>query len=918
MGRGARGRTRGEMRVGVGSHESASGRDGQAQPHSPIKILQQQLESFQALRQQTLQNVSMVQCEINGILNKNIIDMKSSELDPDNLSLTSTPINIAMPRRYQEPSHFKKQLHFDDRPSTSFSTKTDSSTLFGDTITEENIPHHNLLKYKAIGKSEDHAQSSRNKPILSLNNDHELKNYMNNISSSSFISFKADDRPPLKEYKSYDDPKVPKVFPKFDDEDNECLTESVSFSFKDRQEESKRDPRHEPLYTFDFQNTRNVCSKDNDSGYLSEQDLTEKATNMPNEELKSRRISEAEGSADKFHGAMDSSQENNQNATQAAYDRKYSKETLMKEDAVDKLQLNFLSKAVVRDNLLFPEHIEDRHVEKEYPLLSSNHELQNKTGLEFCDAYTMPDEFGESVRLIQMPVKESEHAQKKTKNLEHENIDLRNQVKPLTDVIQSLTEQNIKYQKQIKDLYDDKNKIQERLVKSEGDCKECLKEVKRLLKKCKELQQQKATLEENQDQLYAQNQRIVEDINDFQKKNQKAQDDLAFFTKEKSDLIMALGSLEKQVAAYQEENKKLREEIGQLTETKKILETERGEKQMDIQKLKENEKATMSNLESLLNEIQSLKDEKLKLEETLQEALKVKEVLKKDLLEAQSKRADTEGKLMTECKTAKLEMGILNTNLSNTERECRKLGTMVVGITEDNWVLKKQLHEYKQEATEYKNKVRQLSAELLLMENEMRSAENERNVLKFEARRLQKNNAYLRDQVIALFNEQYKQRFRSHNQKGNYPFANSAEICDEISSYQHISSMHIQPDDTKTPTAMPEFLGQDQSKEKGLEEDSGELFPFFLRDMHIILGQSVLYIEGMLPKHLFKCSSTQFCPVPEILLSLYSCAWTAIDRTPDHQLFQAYPVLRTGKIKLSFQIFSCFIYIFINNPTSLP
>ncbi|XP_060634609.2 coiled-coil domain-containing protein 110 isoform X2 [Anolis sagrei] len=839
MGRGARGRTRGEMRVGVGyrslpsdqrgnpregekrlpstlssrsqdpraADESASGRDGQAQPQSPMKILQQQLESFQALRQQTLQNVSMVQCEINGILNKNIIDMKSSEFDPDDLCLTSTPINIAMPRRYQEASHFKKQLHFDDRSCTSSSTKTDSSTLFGDTVIEENIPHHNLLKYKAIGKSEDHVQTPRNKPILSLNNDHELKNYMNDISSPSFISFKADDRTPLKEYKSYDDSKVPKVFHKFDDEDNECLTESVSFSFKDMQQESKRDPRHEPSYIFDFQNTRNVCSKDNDSGYLSEQDLTEKAMNMPNEELKSRRISEAEGSSDKSHDAMDSSQENNQNATQAPYERKYNKETLMKECALDKLQLNFLSKAVVRDNLLLPEHIEDSHVEKEYQLLSSNNELQNGTGLEFCDAYPVPDELGGKVRLIQTPAKESEHAQKKMMNLEHENIDLRNQMKPLTDIIQSLTEQNIKYQKQIKDLHDDKNSIQERLVKSEGDCKECLKEVRRLLKKCKELQQQKATLEENQDQLYAQNQRIVEDINDFQKKDQKTRDDLAFFTKEKSDLIMALGSLEKQVATFQEENQTLRENIGQLTGTKTLLEKEHGEKQMEIQKLKENEKVTMSNLESLLNEIQSLKDEKLKLEETLQEAFKAKEVLKKDLLEAQSKRTDAEGKLLTECKTAKLEMGILNTNLSNTERECRRLGTVVASITEDNWLLKKHLHEYKQEATEYKNKIRQLSEELLLMENEMRSAENERDVLKFEARRLQKNNANLRDQVIALFNEQYKRRFRSQNQRGNYPFANPAEICDEISSYQHISLMHNQP-------------GHDQSKEKCLEEDS--------------------------------------------------------------------------------------------------
>ncbi|KAH0616147.1 hypothetical protein JD844_027049 [Phrynosoma platyrhinos] len=767
--------------------KAMTGSNNQAQPQSALKILQQQLESFQALRQQTLQNVSMVQSEISEILNKNITDMNNSELNPDNLCLTSAPINVAMPRRYQEASHFKKQLHFDKRPDNSYFTETDFSTVFGNTIANENIPHQILLKYKAIGKLENYAQTSKNKPILDLNNDHELKNSVNNISSPSFVSFKTDDRTPLRKNKNYDDPKVSMVLRKFDDEDNECLTESVSLSFKDMQEEGKKTPRQELWYMLD---APNVCGKDNDSGYLSEQDVTEKAMNIPNEDLKSKRISDMKDSVYESYSAMDSSKENNHSAAQTAYERKYNKESLIKDSGLDKLQLNFLSKTVVKDNSLFPEPTEDGQAEKQYQLLSSNHELKNGAGLELCDVNSVLDDYGKKVRLLQMPERGSEDAHKKMMNFEQENIDLGNQMKPLTDIIQSLTEQNLKYQKQIKELHDDKNNIQEKLVKSEGDCKECLKEVKKLLKKCKELQQQNATLEENQDQLYAQNQRIMEEINEFQEKDQKAQEDLAFFTKEKTDLIVTLGALEKQVSTFQEENKTLGDDIHQLTDTKTFLENELGEKQKEIHELKESEKTVASSLESLLKKMQLLKDEKLKLEEKLQEALSTKEVLQKELVEAQSRRADAEDKLVTECKTAKIEIGVLNTNLSNIERECVRLRTMVAGITDDNWVLKKQLHEYKQEASEYKNKIRQLSENLLLMENEMRSAENERDVLKFEAHRLQKNNANLRDQIIALFNEQHKRRFRSESLNGNDQPNNLTEISEEISSYQHVSFIH--------------------------------------------------------------------------------------------------------------------------------
>ncbi|KAF7248868.1 hypothetical protein EYD10_05629 [Varanus komodoensis] len=748
-------------------------------------------QSFQALRQQTLKNVNMVQSEINEILNKNITDMKSPEFNPDHSFLTSTPISIAMSRAYQEGSHFKKQLHPESSSATSHYPENNVSAIVGNTITTENTPHHILLKYNTVGKPEIHTQSSRNKAVLSSHSDQVLKNSADNICSPSVVHLETERVTSPRKIRNYDEHKMSMALYKHEEEEEEHLIENMSYYFKDMKD-NKKSPRHELSGTFELQNSLNVCGKDNDSGYLSEQDLIEKAVDASNEDFKSRKISELEDSVGEFHISMVSSREHNQNEVQTAFENKYlDKELLMKGNAVDKPQLQFLSK-VEKDQLLFTEHMEERQIDRQKQLLSPQKELQHEI-LEFCDVNAVSDDYIKKARLLPMSLRESECIQKKVINLEHENGDLKNQMKPLTDIMQSLTEQNSKYQKQIKDLHDEKNNLQGRLVKSEGDCKECLKEVKRLLKKCKELLQQKSTLEENQDQLYAQNQRLMREINDLQKKDQNAQESLASFTKEKVDLTVTIESLKTKLSVFQEENKMLQEEIGQLTDKNSLLEKELGLNRNEIQQLKNNEKAVNSDLEALHTRIQSLKEEKLNLDKRLQEAINAKEFLQKQLSEAQSSRANAEENLLTECKNAKIEIGALKSNLSNMERECERQRKVLTDITDDNWLLKKELHEYKQEVSECKNKIRQLNEELLLMENEMRSTENERDILQFEARRLHRNNAILRDQVTTLVNEQYKRRYSFGSQGQNDHLDDPKKICEEISSYHHISLIHNPP-----------------------------------------------------------------------------------------------------------------------------
>ncbi|KAJ7326759.1 hypothetical protein JRQ81_016518 [Phrynocephalus forsythii] len=745
--------------------KTASGRDGHIQPGSALKILQQQLESFQAHRQQTLENVIMVQSEISGILNKKISDIKNSNLYSKKLYLSSTPINTAMPGEYPDTSNCKKQLHLHKRSSISPCSETSFNTVCRNMMAgDEDISHEHLLKYKTVGKLEKHAQEYRNKTILAVNNDHELKKSTKNFSHPFFVGMETQERISLKEIKLYDEPQV---LMKSEGPDDEHLTESVSFSSKNLKER-KSTYGHELSYTSELQSSPNVvCGKDNDSGYLSEQDLTEKATDMSNEDFKVKRISELE---------------NSQGAAQTLFGKYDNAELLIEDSAADEMPFKFLPK-LSKDQFPFQEHIEDRQTDKQKQVFGLNQEFQSCKDMEFCDANIISGDCAKTTRLLQLSVRESEHIQKNGVSLEHENADLKNQLKPLTDIIHSLTEQTANYQKQIKDLQDEKTTVQGRLVKSEGDSKECLKEVKRLLRKFKELQQQKAILEERQDQLSAQNRCMMQEISDFQKKDQQAQEDLAFFAKEKNGLVAALASLERQVSAIQEENKALGKKIGQVTDQNRWLENELEEKQKEIEILKEKEKTAESDQEALLRRMQSLDEEKRKLGETLQEALKKKEVLQKGLGEARHDKACTREELLAECKSAKTEVGVLKVNLSNVERECERLRGVIAGVTEGNWVLKKQVNEYKQDALECKNKIRQLREELLLMENRMHNTENERERWKFEAHRLQKNNATLRDQIADL-----KQRSGSERQHGNGQPTDPTGICEEISRYQHTYS----------------------------------------------------------------------------------------------------------------------------------
>ncbi|KAM7167756.1 coiled-coil domain-containing protein 110 [Macrochelys suwanniensis] len=782
----------------AGPDNYTSGTEGQIQPQSALKILQQQLKSFQALRQQTLLNVNMVQSEISEILNKNIIDVKTPQCSPDKLPMTCTPPEMAMPTGSPETPLSKKKFNLDKKLCTAQSVEANSNIIFGNVVSDVNISHQISLKAVATGKIENSVEPVKNKTMIALKNDCKLKDYAKYECFLPCTNLEAESMMPPNEKVILDEALVPLL--KYSDELH--LIDNFSYSIKPLKQELQKSHEQELAHSFGHPNIS--CSQSNVFDDMSEQDQENLSSEKLHVDLKSREISKSEESADSLHVALVSLKRNNlslgqefnkdsecdssQNSshittcsTQTDTETENKNKELHSTDSgVGTFQLNVISKTV-KDKLLMFDHIEKLQKEKEKQLHIINQRLLKIGNQNFYEIRA--DEYTAKMEELQNSLKDSKHLQKKVMELENENVTLKSKIKPLTVIIRSLRERNSQYEKQIKDLVEEKKSMQVKLVKSEGDRKECIKEVKKLLKKCKELQDQKKTLEGERSQLCTENQCMMQAFDDFKINNQKAQGNMIAVTNEKDKLFAELESLQKESSVLQEANQKLEIKTSQLAKEKNSLEKELEKNQTEIQQLKEKENVTKSEQETLLLIMQSLKDKKLDLEMTLQECANARQTMQKALEKVQSDKAYTEEKLLTKLQNTKAERDILKTNLLNMNREWENLSTVVANITENNQVLKKELHEYKQNTSKYENNIRRLNEDHLLMENHLRTIENERDVLLFEFRHLHRDYVNLRDQITVLVNEQSKHSYISGKEK--YHSMYSTEICEEISDYRY-------------------------------------------------------------------------------------------------------------------------------------
>ncbi|XP_075005862.1 coiled-coil domain-containing protein 110 [Calonectris borealis] len=678
-------------------------------PQTTLKILQQQLESFQTLRRQTVENISTVQSKIYEILNKNIFERKTPLCSSDKILMTCTPSDATLLMENRESLPSKRKVHHDQQPCSDDHVETNSNT--GNVVSDISIPHKISLKTMATEKVENSEDLFGNNRILATKNEHRCGYLLSSTDLETERLNAAHEKVILSESKHHIPfPKFGKEFHKIDTTNYQDTTKLLKQEFQKSVHES-----HIGL----------VPVKENGLYFDQEFYKDSEFANVWGGSPTTVYSEKAESQSKNVH-----------------------KEFSINYSEGDRFQVNSFSK-MVKDKLLMLDNKEQLKKEKEQQQTTLNRTLL-RPGIQKFSEIKVVSEYDGTIEASQKSLKNSKRLQKTVHDLPNENSALKNKVELLTVTIQSSKEKISKCNTQIKDLAEEKKSVQIQLVKSQEDNKEHIKEPKNFLRKCKELQNQKNIPEEERNQLHNGNQHSIQTQYYFQIRNQKVEEKMSAVTCERERLSAVLKFLQKECFKLQETNKKLKIEISQLTKENSFLEQELERNQSEMQQIKEKETATKSELETYLQLMQTLEAKKTNLEMTLQECSDTKQMLQKDFEKLQSDKAYTEKKLMTELRNAKADIDLLKSNLTSANRECKKLSTAVTNITEENQLLKKELQEYRQFTSKYESDIRKLTEERLLLENVLWTTENERDVLQLQFSHLHEDYIYLRHQATAL------------------------------------------------------------------------------------------------------------------------------------------------------------------------
>nr|XP_039324341.1 LOW QUALITY PROTEIN: coiled-coil domain-containing protein 110 [Saimiri boliviensis boliviensis] len=771
-----------EVKESVGSdpeYGCISESENQIQPQSALKVLQHQLESFQALRMQTLQNVSMVQSEISEILNKSIIEVENPQFSSEKNLVFGTHIKKDLPIENQEENpSMEKSPHFED----SKTLHSVEEKLSGDSVNSLsqsiNVPSQRHFEDTLTpGTSTDNLSS--NMMIHPSENSDILKNYNNLYRCLPTVpqnGMSQADRVTL------DKSRITVPFLKHGFCEN---LDDICHSIKHMKEELQKSHDREVALTDELQILKtdpNVQSsgKYNLSplhqekiGFIKEENVD---GNL-NEDTKSKRISELEALINKL---------------------------LPFRETVSKFHVNFcrkckkLSKSEIhrgkkneKNNKEIPitgKNITDLKFHSRVPrytlsfLDQTRHEMKDKERQPFLvkqgsiifenektsKVNSVTEQCVAKIQYLQNYLKESVQIQKKVTELENENLNLKSKMKPLIFTTQSLIQKVETYEKQLKNLVEEKSTIQSKFIKTEEDSKECLKELKKIISKYNVLQGQKKTLEEQNLQLSLEKQQMREALDQLKSKEHKTQSDMAIVNKESNRMSLEMEAMKTNILLIQDEKEMLDKKTHQLLKEKSLLENELKENQLEMMQLKERERLAKTEQETLLQIIETVKDEKLHLEAALHESTAARQIVEREIENIQTYQSTAEENFLQEIKTAKSEASIYKNSLSEIGKECEVLSKMVMEMKTDNQILKEELKKHSQENIKFENSINRLTEDKILLENYVRSIENERDTLEFEMRNLQREYLSLSNKMCSQHNDPSKTTYISRREKFHF------------------------------------------------------------------------------------------------------------------------------------------------------
>ncbi|XP_073910942.1 coiled-coil domain-containing protein 110 isoform X2 [Castor canadensis] len=774
--------------------------ENQIQPQSALKVLQHQLESFQALRMQTLQNVTMVQSEISEILNKSIIEVENPQFSPeknlvfstctekDSEGWSSRDKNKEIPILKTSKDPTEKQIlsmkkihhHFEDLKTLHPMEEKFSSNNVNSLSQSINIPSQihlkDILTLENLRTSIDNSAS--NIIMNPLENSDMPKNYN---SLYSFLPTLPQNVMSQTGTVILDRSKIAVPVLKYGFCEN---LDDICHSIKRMKEELQKSQERELALTNELQTLKTDANIQSNAKYdlspIQKETINfvkEENIDNLNEDIKSKRISELETLVNRL---------------------------LPLRETVSKLHVNFCRKCKKLSKSDIHRGRRNEKNNKDIPIASKNitdlkfhargprytlsfldqtkHEMKDKEGqpsvenqgsIIFEDEKTSKvnsdtEQCVAKIQYLQHYLNESMQIQKKVTELENENLTLKTKMKPLIFTTQSLIQKVETYEKQFKSLVEEKSAIQSKLLQAEEENKECLKELKKIISKFSVLQGQNKILEEKNSQLSLEKQQIMEALDQVKSKEDKTQNDMAVVNNENNRMNIEMEAMKTNILVMRDEKEMLEKNTYQLLKDKSSLDHELKEKQLEIMQLKEKEKLAKTEQETLLQILETVKNEKLNLETALQESTAARQMMERELENIQTYQSSTEENFLKEIKNAKAEASIYKNSLTEINKECEMLSKLVMEIKTDNQILKEELKKQSQENVKFENSIGRLTEDKVLLENYVRSIENERDTLEFEIRNLQREYLNLSDKMSGQHNDLSKTTYVSRREKFHF------------------------------------------------------------------------------------------------------------------------------------------------------
>uniref|UniRef100_A0A8D0Y9Z4 Coiled-coil domain containing 110 n=1 Tax=Sus scrofa TaxID=9823 RepID=A0A8D0Y9Z4_PIG len=779
--------------------------ENQIQPQSALKALQHQLESFQALRIQTLQNVSMVQSEISEILNKSIIEVENPQFSSEKnlvfgtcnekalgdwavgdenkespvLKATKDPI-----QNQEETLSMEKIHHFEDSRTLHSVEEKVSTDSINSRSQGVNIPSQIHLKDILTLRTSIDNSASENPDMLKNRNN--LYNFLPNTPQNGMSQA---------DTVILDKSRITMPFLKHGFCEN---LDDICQSIKQMKEELQKSHDRELALTNELQTLKAVPNNGNYNlspihkekiNFIKEENIE---SNL-NEDIKSKRILELEALVNKLLPLRETVSKFHVNFCRKCRKLSRSEINRGRKNEKNNKEIPITDKSItdLKFHSRIPRHTLSFFDPTKYEMKDEERQpFAVKQGSIICEnektskANSVTEQCIAKIQYLQNYLRESMHIQKNVMKLENENLTLKSKIKPLVFTTQSLIQKIEIYEKQLKNLVEEKNTIQSKLIKTEEDSKECLNELKKIISNYNILQGQNKTLQEKNSQLSLEKQQMIETLDQLKSKEHKTQSDMAIVSNENKRLSIEMESMITNILLLQEEKEILEKKTYQLLKEKGSLENELKENHLEIMQLKEKEKLAKTEQETLLQLIETVKDEKLNLETTLQESTTAREMMKREIEDIQKYKSTTEENFLQEIKNAKSEANIYKNSLSEMGNECEMLSKMVIEIKTDNQILKEELKKQSQESIKFENSISRLEEDKILLENYVRSIENERDALEFEMQNLQRVYLNLSEKICSQHIDLSKMGYVSRREKLHF---------DNYDIYEDTSSSRSKP-----------------------------------------------------------------------------------------------------------------------------